>query len=60
MAEVNLKNLQYERSDQDNEEDDSHGLKIDPRAIQQDSSPKRGKSFKKWKTMKRRHTFSSS
>ena len=47
MAEVNLRNVQCERSDQDNEEDGSHGSKIEQRVIQRDSSPKRGKSLKK-------------
>ena len=47
MAEVNLKNVQSEKSDQDNEEDGSHGSKIEQRVIQRDSSPKRGKSLKK-------------
>ena len=31
MAEVNLKNLQYKRSDQGNEEDGSHGSRIEQR-----------------------------
>ena len=52
MAEVNLKNVQCERSDQDNEEDGSHGSKIEQRVIQRDSSAKRGKSLKKQKTRK--------
>ena len=60
MAEVNLKNVQCEESDQDNEEDGSHGSQIEQRVIQRDSSPKRGKSLKKWKTKKRRRTSSSS
>ena len=60
MAEVNLRNVQCERSDQDNEEDGSHGSKIEQRVIQRDSSPKRGKSLKKRKTRKRRRTSSSS
>ena len=60
MAEVNLRNVQCERSDQDNEEDGSHGSKIEQRVIQRDSSPKRGKSLKKRKTRKRRRTTSSS
>ena len=54
MAEVNLKNVQCKRSDQGNEEDGSHGSKIEQRVIQRDSSPKRGKSLKKRKTRKRR------
>ena len=60
MAEVDLKNVQCEKSDQDNEEDGSHGSKIEQRVIQRDSSPKRGKSLKKRKTRKRRRTSSSS
>ena len=60
MAEVNLRNVQCERSDQDNEEDGCHGSKISQRVIQRDSSPKRGKSLKKRKTRKRRRTSSSS
>ena len=59
MAEVNLKNIQCEKSDQDNE-DGSHGSKIEQRVIERDSSPKRGKSLKKRKTKKWRHTSSSS
>ena len=47
MAEVNLKNVQCEERDQDNEEDGSHGSQIEQRVIQRDSSPKRGKSLKK-------------
>ena len=60
MAEVNLKNVQCERSDQENEEDGSYSSKIEQRAIQRDSSPKRGKSLKKRKTRKRRRASSSS
>ena len=60
MAEVNLKNVQCKRSDQENEEDGSHGSKIEQRAIQQDSSPRRSKSLKKQKTRKRRCASSSS
>ena len=60
MAEVNLQNVQCEKSDQDNEEDGSHGSKIEQRVIQRDFSPKRGKSLKKGKTKKRRCTSSSS
>ena len=60
MAEVNLQNVQCEKSDQDNEEDGSHGSKIEQRVIQRDFSPKRGKSLKKEKTKKRRCTSSSS
>ena len=60
MAEVNLNNVQCERSDQENEEDGSHGSKIEQRVIQRDSSPKRGKSLKKRKTRKRRRTSPSS
>ena len=52
MAEVNLKNVQCERSDQENEDDGSHGSKIEQRVIQQDSIAKRGKSLKKRKTRK--------
>ena len=40
MAEVNLNNVQCERTDQENEEDGSHGSKIEQRVIQRDSSPK--------------------
>ena len=47
MAEVNLQNVQRERSNQENEEDGSHGLKIEQRLIQRDSSPERGKFLKK-------------
>ena len=54
MAEVDLKNVQCGRSDQDNEEDGCRGSKIEQRVIQRDSSPKRGKSLKKRKTRKRR------
>ena len=43
MAEVNLKNVQCERSNQKNEEDGCHDSKIEQRVIQRDSSPKRGK-----------------
>ena len=60
MAEVNLKKVQCENSDQDTEEDGSHGSKIDQRVIQRDSSPIWGKSFKKRKTKKSRRTSSSS
>ena len=60
MAEVNLKNVQCERSNQKNEEDGCHDSKIEQRVIQRDSSPKRGKSFKKRKTRKRHREFSSS
>ena len=60
MVEVNLKNLQGERSDQENEEDGSNHSKIGQRVTQQDKkSPKRGKSLKKRKTRKRRRTSSS-
>ena len=40
MTEANLKNVQGERSDQENEEDGSHGSKIKQRVIQRDSSLK--------------------
>ena len=60
MAEVDLKNVQCEKSDQDNEEDGSHGSKIEQRVIQRGSSPKRGKSLKKQKTKKQRRTSSFS
>ena len=60
MAEVNLKNVQYERSDYKSEEDGSHGSKIEQRVIQRDSNPKRSKSFKKRKTRKQCRTFSLS
>ena len=62
MAEYlnNLKNVQCERSDQDNEGEGSHGSKIEQRVIQRDSSPKRSKSLKKRKTRKQRPTSSSS
>ena len=59
MAEVNLNNLQCERTDQENEVDGSHGSKIEQRVIQQNSSPKRGKSLKEQKTRKRRRASSS-
>ena len=39
MAEVNLKNVQCERSDQKNEEDGCHDSKIEQRVIKRDSSP---------------------
>ena len=53
MVEVNLKNVQGERSDQENEEDGSNHSKIGQRVTQQDKkSPKRGKSLKKRKTRK--------
>ena len=43
MVEVNLKNVQGERSDQENEEDGSNHSKIGQRVTQQDKkSPKRG------------------
>ena len=58
MTEVYLKNLLSERRNQENEERHSW-LKKEPRIIQQDSNPKRGKSHKKRKTRKRRCTFSS-
>ena len=47
MAEVNPKNVLSETTDQENEEDDSHGLKKQERIIQRVSGPKRGKSHKK-------------
>ena len=47
MAEVNLKNVLSETTDQDNGEDGSHGLKKKRRIIQRVSGPKRGKSHKK-------------
>ena len=57
MAGVNLKIVQRERSDQDNEEDGgSPDWELQQRVIQQHSSPKRGKSLKKQKTKKRRCT----
>ena len=40
MAEVNLKNVQSKRSNQENEEDDSHGSEIEQKVIQRDFSPK--------------------
>ena len=40
------------RSDEENEEDGSHSSKIEQRAIQGDSSPKRGKSLKRRKKRK--------
>ena len=60
MVELNLKNVQYERSYQENEEGGSHNSKKEQRVIQQDSSLIRGKSLKKQKTRKRRRAFSSS
>ena len=60
MAEVNLKNIQCKRTDQENEEDGSHGSKIEQRVIQWDSSPKKGKSRKKRKTRKEHRASSSS
>ena len=60
MTEVNLEYVQCEKRDQDNEEDGSHGSKIEQRVIERDFSPKRGKSLKKRKTKKRRRTSSSS
>ena len=59
-AEVNLKNVQSERSDQKKEEDGSQGSKIEQRVIQRDSSPKWDKFHKKQKTRKQRRTSSSS
>ena len=40
MAEVNFKNVQSKRSNQENEEDDSHGSEIEQKVIQRDFSPK--------------------
>ena len=58
MIEVYLKNLLGERRNQENEERLSW-LKKEPRIIQRDSNPKRGKSHKKRKTRKQRCIFSS-
>ena len=44
MTEVNLKNVQWERSSQENKEDGFHGPKIEQRVIQRDYRPKRGES----------------
>ena len=52
MTEVNLKNVQSQRRDQENGEDGSHGAKKEQRFTQRDSSPKRDKSHKKRKTGK--------
>ena len=60
MAEVNIKNVHCEKSDQENEQDGSHSSKIEQRVFQRNSGPKRGKSLKKRKTRKRRRTSSSS
>ena len=60
MAEVNLKNVKGERSNQESKEDWSHSSKKEQRVIKRDSSPKKGKSHKKRKTRKRRRTSSSS
>ena len=57
---VNLRSVQCERSNQENEEDGSYGSKIEERVIQQDSRPKRGKPLKNRKTRKRCSTSSSS
>ena len=50
--------VQCKRSDQENEENGSHGSKIEQRVIQRDSSPKRCKFLKKRKTRKRNTSFS--
>ena len=50
--------VQCKRSDQKNEENGSHGSKIEQRVIQRDSSPKRSKFLKKQKTRKRNTFFS--
>ena len=60
MAEVYIKNVKSERSDQENEEDGSHGSKIEQGVVQRDSSPKWGKSLMKQNTRKRRRTSSPS
>ena len=41
MAEVNLKNVKGERSNQESKEDWSHSSKKEQRVIKRDSSPKR-------------------
>ena len=50
--------VQCKRSDQENEDNGSHGSKIEERVIQRDSSSKRGKFLKKRKTRKRNTSFS--
>ena len=42
MWEINFKNEKSKKSDQENEEDDTYGSKIEQRVIQQDSGPKGG------------------
>ena len=44
MVEVNLTNVQSKRSNQENDEDGSHGSKKEQKVIQRDSSPKKGQN----------------
>ena len=57
MAEVYIKMYKAKKA---NEEDGSHGSKIEQGVVQRDSSPKWGKSLMKQNTRKRRRTSSPS